>query len=136
MQTVTRLFVVPAALILMSASSLFAAQQEQHIVTPGELSATVAGRVASQDADRAAVHAALQKPQVREVASSMGVDVARVDGLIDTLSGPELEKAGDAARQVSAKVDEQLVGGSTTVIISTTTIVIVLLLIIILVLVA
>jgi hypothetical protein len=132
MQTLTRLFFIPAAFLVMASSPALAAQQEQHVVAPSELTSAVTAHVASQDADRAAVHQALQKPQVRDMASSMGVDLARVDGVVDTMSGPELAKAGDAARQVN----QQLVGGASTLVISTTTIVLVLLLIIILVLVA
>jgi len=132
MSTLNRFFVMPAAFVLLVSSSLFAAQQQQHVIAPSELSSTVADHAASQDADRAAVHEALQKPAVRDVASSVGVDLSRVDGVVDTMSGDELTKAGNAARQIN----EQLVGGASTVVISTTTIVLVLLLIIIVVLVA
>jgi hypothetical protein len=132
MQTLTRLFVLPIAFLVLASSSLFAAQQpQQHVVAPSDLSSAVVEHAASQDADRAAVHEALQKPAVRDVASSVGVDLSRVDGVVDTMSGEELTKAGNAARQIN----EQLVGGASTVVISTTTILLVLLLIIIIILV-
>ena len=66
---------------------------------------------------------------MRDVVSSLGVSVDRVEAVADTLDGAELTKAGDAARQVN----QQLVGGASSVVISTTTIIIILLLVIILI---
>ena len=111
----------------MASSPVFAG--EQHVVAPSELASTVAGHVASQDADRAAVHEALARPEVRDVVSSIGVNLDRVQAAVDTMSGTDLAQAGHAARQVN----QQLVGGASTVVISTTTIIIILLLVIILI---
>jgi hypothetical protein len=113
--------------LLMAASSGFAA--DQHVVSPQQLAATVSAQVAQQDADRAAIHQALARPDVKDAAKSLGIDVDRVNGAADTLSGGDLTKAADAARQVN----QQLVGGASTVVISTTTIIIALLLIILLI---
>ena len=113
--------------ILLAASPGFAA--DQHVVSPQQLSATVADQVAQQDADRAAIHEALARPEVRDAARSLSIDMDRVNAAADTLSGADLAKAGDAARQVN----QQLVGGASTVVISTTTIIIALLLIILLI---
>ena len=126
MQTLTRFLVSPIALLAMASSPVFAG--EQHVVAPSELASTVAGHVASQDADRAAVHEALARPEVRDVVSSIGVNLDRVQAAVDTMSGTDLAQAGHAARQVN-----QLVGGASTVVISTTTIIIILLLVIILI---
>jgi hypothetical protein len=125
MKTLTR-FLAVTLVVLATASSAFA---QQHVVAPNELAAAVAGHVASQDADRAAVHEALARPEVRDVVSSFGVSLDRVDAAADTLSGAELAQAGSTARQVN----QQLVGGASTVVISTTTIIIILLLVIILI---
>ena len=113
--------------ILLAAASGFAA--DQHVVSPQELSATVSGQVAQQDADRAAIREALGRPEVRDAAKSLSIDVDRVTVAADTLSGADLSKAADAARQVN----HQLVGGASTVVISTTTIIIALLLVILLI---
>ena len=113
--------------LLMAVSSAFAA--DQHVVSPQQLAAAVSGQVAQQDADRAAIREALARADVRDAARSMGIDVDRVATAADTLSGPDLSKAADAARQVN----HQLVGGASTVVISTTTIIIILLLVILLV---
>jgi hypothetical protein len=126
MQTVRKLLVFPLV-VLMMASSAYAGQQ--HIVAPNQLASAVAEQVAAQDANRAAVHEALARPEVRAVASSMGVDLARATAAVDTMSGADLQRAAGAARQVN----QQLVGGASTIVISTTTIIIILLLVIILI---
>jgi hypothetical protein len=112
--------------LLMAASSGYA---DQHVISPQQLAATVGGQIAQQDADRAAIHEALGRPEVRDAASSLSVDLDRVSSAVDTLSGADLTKAADAARQVN----HQLVGGASSVVISTTTIIIILLLVILLV---
>jgi hypothetical protein len=101
-------------------------------VNPAALAATVGEHVAKQDADRAAVREALNRPDVREVAAQTGIDLARLTAAVDTLGGEDLERAAGAARQVN----ESLVGGASTIVISTTTIIIVLLIIILIVLAA
>jgi hypothetical protein len=127
MPTLTRLLSCSLAFLLMTSAAALAGQQ--HVVSPNELASTVSGRAAAQDADRAAIREALTQPQVRDVVSSLGVSVDRVEAVAGTLDGAELAKAGDAARQVN----QQLVGGASSVVISTTTIIIILLLVIILI---
>ena len=127
MQSVRTLFVFPLVVLMMASSSAFAGQQ--HLVTPGQLATTVAGGAAKQDANRAAVHEALARPEVEAVASKLGLDLTRATAAVDAMAGADLEKAANAAQQVN----EQLVGGASTVVISTTTIVIILLLVIILI---
>lgn len=122
-----RLFLVVTLAFLMAVPSGFAA--EQHVVSPQQLAAAIAAQTAQQDADRAAIHEALARPEVRDTASKLNIDMARVTATADALTGPDLAKAAHAARQVN----HQLVGGASTVVISTTTIIIVLLLLILLV---
>jgi predicted outer membrane protein len=112
--------------VLIASSSVRADQQ--HIVAPAQVAAAVAYRVAQQDADRAAVSEALKRPEVREFATRMGVDLSTVDARISTLAGADLQQAADAARQING----DLVGGSS-VTINTTTLIIILLLFILLI---
>ena len=128
MRTLRRLLAFPLMLLTLAASPAFADGQ-QHLVAPGELAATIADHVAQQDASRAAIREALARPEVRDVASSMHVDLARAAAAVETMTGTDLEQAANAARTVN----RQLVGGASTVVISTTTIIIALLLIIILI---
>ena len=139
MRTVRRVLVFPLMLFVIGMSPAFAddlsrpiaagAGQQQHIVSPSEIAVTVAAHVASQDASRAAIHEALARPEVRQMAASMGVDLGRASSAVDTLTGVDLEQAANAARQVN----HQLTGGASTIVISTTTIIIILLLVIILI---
>jgi hypothetical protein len=78
------------------------------------------------------VHEALARPEVQQVAASIGLDLTRAAAVVDTMSAADLERAASAARDVN----QQLVGGASTVVISTTTIIIILLLVIILIIVA
>jgi hypothetical protein len=98
-------------------------------VAPSQLASTIADHVAQQDANRAAIHEALARPEVQAVASSLGVDLTRATAAVDTMGGADLERATNAARQVN----QQLIGGASTIVISTTTIIIILLLVIILI---
>jgi hypothetical protein len=127
MSTVRTLFVFPLIALMAASSHAFAGQQ--HVVAPNQLAATVADHVAKQDANRAAVHEALARPEVQRVAASVGLDLTRASAAIDTMSAADLERAASAARDVN----QQLVGGASTIVISTTTIIIALLLIIILI---
>jgi hypothetical protein len=112
---------------LSSSSTAFA--QERHAVNPSLLSQTVTAQVAQQDADRAAIHEALARPEVRDVAAKSGLDLDRINASIDTLNGGALAQVASAAQHVNSS----LVGGASTVTISTTTIILVLLIIILIV---
>ena len=138
MRTIRRLLVLPLMLVTIAASPAFAdlprqsadgASADQHLVAPAQLAATVADHVAQQDASRAAIREALARPEVRDVASSMHVDLVRAATAVDTMTGADLEQAANAARTVN----QQIVGGASTVVISTTTIIIILLLVILLI---
>jgi hypothetical protein len=124
--SIARNLMAPIFLLLLASTAAFAG--EQHLVSPGQLAATLDERVAAQDADRAAVREALARPEVREAAAKAGLDLTRATAAVDTLEGPDLARAADAAR----KVNQQFVGGST-IVITTTTLIIILLLLILLV---
>ena len=122
-----RTFFVLALMVRTWAVSAEAAQQ--HIVNPDQLTATMTQKTAAEAADRAAVHEALGRSEVRNVAATMGVDLDRVNAAVDTLQGPDLDQAASTAR----RVNQELVGGDSTVTLSTTAIIIILLVLILLV---
>jgi hypothetical protein len=126
MSTARRL-IAPVVLLLLASTASFASPQ--HLVAPGQLAAAIDERVAADDADRAAVRTALARPEVRESAAKLGLDLTRATALIDTMEGPDLARAAEAAR----RVNEQFVGGASNITITTTTLIIILLLIILLV---
>jgi hypothetical protein len=118
-----------ALLVFSLALSSSAFAQERHAVDPSVLSQTVAGRVASQDASRAAIHDVLNRPEVRSVAEQSGYDLDRINASVDTLNGASLDQVAAVAQQVN----QSLVGGASTVVISTTTIIIALLILILII---
>ena len=130
MRTVRTLLV--ALLVGVTAFPSLVSANQRHVVDSAAVAAAVAQHSAQQDADRATVREALARPEVRAIAQNTGIDLTRVTAAVDTLSGADLARAADAARQVN----DSLVGGASTIVISTTTIVIVLLIIILIVLAA
>ena len=116
--------VIGASLALALSTSAFA--QERHVVTVDTLAQTVSQYVTKQDADRATIRETLARPEVKNVAEGMGIDIGRVSVSIDTLPPESLERAAATARDVN----QALVGGASTIVISTTTIIIILLIVI------
>jgi len=122
-----RTLVVLALVLLTVAASAQAAQQ--HVVNPDQLTAAMTQKTAAEAADRASVHEALGRTEVRNVAAMMGVDLDRVNAAVDTMQGADLDQAASAAR----RVNQEIVGGESSVTLTTTTIIIILLAIILLV---
>jgi len=127
MRTIRTLLTATLIFSLAFTPQLFA--QERHAVNPSVLAQTIADQVAKQDAERAAIHEALNRPEVRQVAAMSGVNIERMDASIDTLTGSQLTQAATAAQEVT----QSLVGGASVVVVSTTTILIVLLLVLLIV---
>jgi len=127
MSTLRKVLVAPLILMMLIASPVLA--EQRHAVDPSQLAAAVGQHVAKQDADRAALREALARPEVQAVAGKLGVDMTRTTAAIETMSGTDLSRAADAARQVN----QQFVGGASTVVISTTTIIIALLIVILII---
>lgn len=122
----TTLRSLTAVLVLLLGSAGAAVAQDRHVVSPSALAETVAGHVATQDTQRAAIQATLARPEVQELAKKIGVDIQSLQAGVATMSGSELADVAARANQV----DQSLVGGASTITISTTTIIIVLLLVI------
>jgi hypothetical protein len=105
-----------------------ATAQQAHVVDRGTLDRMVAAQVQQDEADRRVIRDVLQRHEVREVARKAGLDIARAQAAVSTLSGAELKDAADRARQVN----DQLAGGGN-IVISTTTVIIILLVVILLI---
>jgi hypothetical protein len=130
MTTARKLVLFSLAFLTAAAAPALAGQQ--HIVNPGQVTQAMTQKLAAADADRATVREALARPEVHNVATTMGVDLERLGAAVDTMSGADLEQAASAARQVN----QQLVGGASSVVLSTTTIIIILLAVILIVVIA
>ena len=125
-----RTLVALLLVLLTFAGSATAGQQ--HVVSPHQLTEAMTGKLDADQADRASVHEALARPEVRGVAARMGIDLDQANAAVDTMQGADLERAASTARQLN----QEFVGGASTVTISTTTIIIILLAIILIVIIA
>jgi hypothetical protein len=130
MRTLRRLLVLPLVLTTVMSSNAFA--QQRHIVDAAAMATAVTQHAAEQEAKRSAVRDALARPQVKEIAATVGMDVDRLLASVSVLNDQDLDRAAASASQVN----DALAGGASVVVISTTTIIIVLLLILLLVAVA
>lgn len=102
------------------------ASAQDHVIGTSTLDRAVQQRVATEQADREAIRAVLQRADVRQVAARAGLSVEKAEAAASTLQGSDLQQAASQARQVQ----NHLAGGASTIVISTTTIIIVLLIVI------
>jgi len=106
-----------------------AGAQQSHVTDPATLDRLVAEQAQQDDAARAAIREALQRDDVREVARQAGLDLARAEAAVQTLSGAEVQEIAAHATQLN----ENLAGGQSAVVISTTTIIIIALVVLLIV---
>jgi hypothetical protein len=105
-----------------------AGEPQRHVVGDNEIQSRITHQIGSADADRQAIQTMLQRPDVRRIAGSAGLDLKRASAAAAVLSGPALEKLAAEAREINSS----LAGGDSTIILSGTAIIIILLIIIIL----
>lgn len=126
MRTLTS-FVLAGFLGLVLASPVYA--QTTHAAPVAALEAAVQEHVASADADRESIRRLLARPEVREIAGDLGLDLRRAESAVATIDAAQLPALAAQARQV----EERLFGGQSRVTISTTAIIIGLLLLILII---
>lgn len=80
-----------------------------HIVDGSEIQGAIDAKAHSEDADRQVLRDLLARPDVRRVAGKAGFDLTHADAAVNTLSGPELSRLAQQARDVNS----QLAGGAT-----------------------
>lgn len=125
MRLVRRTLAVGLAVLFMAP----AASAQSNVIGKSALDKAVQERVASDQTDRAAIQALLERAEVREVAGKAGLSLDKALAVVSTLQGDDLRQLADQARHA----DNQLAGGASTVVISTTTILIVLLVVLLIV---
>ena len=102
--------------------------QQRHVVSATDLRQAISQQAQARQQTRDALSTVLKNSQVREVASRLGLNVARAESAVATLTTAELEQLAGPVRDVNAN----LAGGANTVIISTTTILLIIIIIILL----
>jgi len=121
---------VSAAIVIavVAAGTSLAGETQRHVVGGPEIQARIDQQISQVDADRQAVQTLLQRPEVRQIAGSAGLDLERAAAAASVLSGPSLEKVAAQARVV----DTVLAGGDEKIVLSATAIIIILLILILL----
>jgi len=112
--------------VLLLAAPAFA--QQARVVDPAALQQAIADKVAGDEAQRATVRRVLDRDDVRQLASRLGLDVQRASTAVGTLSGSDLQQAS----QYAGDLEASLAGGATTVVISLTTLLLILIIVILL----
>ena len=101
--------------------------QRSDVVGEVDIQAQLDRRIDSEGSDRQVVQDLLQRPEVRRIAGSAGLDIGRATAAAGVLSGSELKDIASRAREING-----VVGGRQTVTIAVTTLIIIVLLIILL----
>ena len=107
--------------------SALAGGQRSDVVKEVDIQARIDQRMDNEARDRQAIQDLLRRPEVRRIAGTTGLDLARASAAAGVLSGPDLKEISARAREIDGTI-----GGTETVTISVTAIIIILLLIIIL----
>lgn len=128
-----RIRTIVVASFLCSLVFASSAMAQQHIAAPSLMRQAVVDQTTTDQQNRAAVVGVLHQPQVRDLASRLGLNLTTAENAVSTLSSADLAKVADQARAVDTKIDTQLAGGNNTVIISTTTLLLILIIVILIV---
>lgn len=112
--------------VLLAASPAFA--QQSRVVDAAALQQALVDRTAVEATQRAQVQQVLDRAEVQQLASRMGLNLADARTAVGTLSGQQL---ADVAAQASA-ADAALAGGANTIVISATTLLLIIIIIILL----
>jgi ribosomal protein L12E/L44/L45/RPP1/RPP2 len=124
-----RTFVLSLTVLLtLTAAASPAQAQTTHTAPQSTIDAALQQHSTAADADRDTVRRLLARPEVRELAGGMGVDLRRASDAVSTLEGQDLAAVAAQARQA-----ESALAGGQSVTISTTLIIIGLLVLILII---
>ena len=77
------------------------AAQSGRVVDAEKLQELIDQHLEAERQNREAIREALQREEVREVASRVGLDLERADAIVATLDGVELSRLADQAREIN-----------------------------------
>ncbi len=112
--------------VVLVASPAMAGQVR--LVTPALLQQAIADQAAAESTQRAAVTRVLDRDDVRQMASRLGLQLTQATAAVATLSGPDLAAAATHAQSL----DTALAGGANTIVISVTTLLLIIIIAILL----
>ena len=119
------------ALILIGVLAVIpplAAEQETHVADQAAIEKAISERSSEDDGNREAILELLRRPEVRELAGKVKVDLQHAETAVATLEGDELAELASLAREA-----ESGLSGGDTITLSTTTIIIGLLVLILII---
>ncbi len=119
------------ALILIGVLAVIpplAAEQETHVADQAAIEKAISERSSEDDGNREAILELLRRPEVRELAGKVKVDLLHAETAVATLEGDELAELASLAREA-----ESGLSGGDTITLSTTTIIIGLLVLILII---
>jgi hypothetical protein len=125
MRSRSTVIAVVVSSLLFSSSAM---AQQRHVVDPAAMQQAVADQAVTDQVNRDAVLALLDRSEAREVAGRLGLNLTRAENAVATLSSTELASVADSARSA----DAQLSGGADTIVISATTLLLIIIIIILL----
>lgn len=126
MRVTHRLIALLLIPVFFVASPAFA--QQARVVDAAAMNDALVGKAGAERAQREQVQRVLDRDDVRQLASTMGLNVAQASSAVATLSGADL---ADAAQRAGA-VEQALAGGASTIVISVTTLLLILIIVILL----
>jgi hypothetical protein len=125
MRSRSTVIAVVVSSLLFSSSAM---AQQRHVVDPAAMQQAVADQAVTDQVNRDAVLALLDRSEAREVAGRLGLNLTRAENAVATLSSTELASVADSARSA----DAQLSGGADTIVISVTTLLLLIIIILLL----
>ena len=117
------LLLIPVFFVASTASA-----QQTRVVDAAAMNEALAGKAGAEGAQREQVQRVLDRDDVRQLASTMGLNVVQASAAVATLSGADLA----AAAQRAGAVEQALTGGANTIVISVTTLLLILIIVILL----
>lgn len=103
-----------------------AGEPQRHVIGDVEIQARIDAQASQENADRQAIGHLLQRPEVRRIAASAGLDLQRASAAAGVLSGEQLKDVAAHARAADTAL-----GGDQRITITYTVLIIILLVLII-----
>lgn len=116
-------------MLALSGPLAHSADSVASLATQTDLDDAIVRTLSQEDAARSTITTLLQRPDVRSLAESRGLDVQRAEAAVSTLQGDELQELSTLAANANA----QLAGGDQVITISLVTLLLIVIIVILLV---
>lgn len=114
--------------VLLVASAPVRAATTEHVLSAADIQRALGQRTAA-DTQRATILGLLQRPEVRDLAKSSGIDMRSAESAVGTLDGEELTRLA----QYASNAERNLAGGDQKITISLVALLLIIIIVILLV---